>query len=74
MYVCIYVCLYNRTQVECSIGVTSEGLCECLQGSTAMACGVVVLTGTPEITSELLIDRLPALFRRINCRAELPRC
>ena len=61
----------NRSHGGCSSGVTAEGFSECLQGSTAMACGVVVLTGTSEITSQLTSTRLPALFRRINCRAEL---
>ena len=61
----------NRSHGGCSSGVTAAGFSECLQGSTAMACGVVVLTGTSEITDQLTSKGLPALFRRINCRAEL---
>ena len=61
----------NRSHGGCSSGVTAEGFSECLEGSTAMACGVVVLTGTSEITTLLTSEKLPALFRRINCRAEL---
>jgi hypothetical protein len=52
-------------------GVTPGGFCECLQGSTAMGCGVVVLTGTVETSTESTRLQFPAVFRRIHCVAEL---
>ena len=33
-------------------GVTAGDFCECLQGSTAMGRGIIVLTGTDEIKTE----------------------
>ena len=47
-------------------GVTAGGFCECLQGSTAMGRGIVVLTGTHEIGAEEIRRLLPAVFRRVN--------
>ena len=47
-------------------GVTAGGFCECLQGSTAMGRGIVVLTGTREIGAEEIRRLLPAVFRRVN--------
>ena len=47
-------------------GVTAGGFCECLQGSTAMGRGIVVLTGTREIEAEEIRRLLPAVFRRVN--------
>jgi hypothetical protein len=52
-------------------GVTAGGFCECLQGSTAMGRGVVVLTGTQEIVDERVKQLLPAVFRRIHREAHL---
>lgn len=52
-------------------GVTPGGFCECLQGSTAMGKGVVVLSGTSELMAEEVRKRLPAVYRRIHCVAEL---
>ena len=52
-------------------GVTSGGFCECLQGSTAMARGIVVLTGTGEMNTNDVKRCLPAVFRRIHCVGEL---
>jgi len=56
---------------ETSKGVTPGGFCECLQGSTAMGRGIVVLTGTVETADEQARNALPAVFRRIHCVAEL---
>ena len=57
-----------RTQKsgEDAPGVTAGGFCECLQGSTAMGRGIVVLTGTREIEAEEIRRLLPAVFRRVN--------
>ena len=52
-------------------GVTAGGFCECLQGSTAMGRGIVVLTGTDEIKQEQVWRLLPAVFRRVNFKVEL---
>ena len=46
-------------------GVTAGGFCECLQGSTAMGRGIVVLTGTTEIITQEAWNYLPAVFRRV---------
>jgi hypothetical protein len=54
-----------------SVGVTPGGFCEVLQGSTAMSNGVVILTGTGHIAEDYVKCKLPAVFRRINCIAEL---
>ena len=54
-----------------SSGVSPGGFCECLQGSTAMGRGVVVLTGTREIVNEEVRRELPAVFRRIHREASL---
>ena len=61
----------NHSHGNCSSGVTAAGFAECLQGSSAMARGVVVLTGTSEITRQLTNTNLPAFFRRLHCCAEL---
>lgn len=52
-------------------GVSAGGFCELLQGSTAMSQGVVILTGTSEIAADCVRKKLPAVFRRIHCTAEL---
>ena len=52
-------------------GVTSGGFCECLQGSTAMARGIVVLTGTGEMNTNEVRRCLPSVLRRIHCVGEL---
>ena len=52
-------------------GVTPGGFCECLQGSTAMGRGVVVLTGTEEVAQEDVRRMLPAVFRRVHREAFL---
>ena len=52
-------------------GVTAGGFCECLQGSTAMGRGIIVLTGTDEIKAEKVWRLLPAVFRRVNFKVEL---
>ena len=52
-------------------GVTPGGFCECLQGSTAMGRGVVVLTGTADLAQEDVKRMLPAVFRRIHREAYL---
>ena len=52
-------------------GVSAGGFCESIQGSTAMRCGVVVLSGTPEILHEDIQLILPAVYRRIHCTARL---
>lgn len=52
-------------------GVSAGGFCELLQGSTAMSQGVVILTGTSEIVADCVRRKLPAVFRRIHCTAEL---
>ena len=52
-------------------GVSAGGFCECIQGSTAMRCGVVILSGTPEIMHPDGWQSLPAVYRRIHCKAHL---
>ena len=52
-------------------GVTAGGFCECLQGSTAMGRGIVVLTGTPEIKANEAWVSLPAVVRRVDFKVEL---
>jgi len=56
---------------DVSSGVTPGGFCECLQGSTAMGRGVIVLTGTGDIVEEHIKRRLPAVFRRMHREAHL---
>ena len=60
----------HESRVESS-GVTPGGFCECLQGSTAMGRGVVVLTGTEEVAQEDVRRMLPAVFRRVHREAFL---
>ena len=52
-------------------GVTAGGFCECIQGATAMKSGVMIVSGTSEITSEKMQRALSAVYRRIHCNAEL---
>ena len=52
-------------------GVTAGGFCECLQGSTAIGRGIVVLTGTTEIITNEAWVSLPAVFRRVDFKVEL---
>ena len=52
-------------------GVTAGGFCECVQGSTAMTKGVIVLSGTSDIRTNETQKCLPAVFRRIHCVGEL---
>ncbi|MBM4179765.1 MAG: hypothetical protein FJ211_10625 [Ignavibacteria bacterium] len=52
-------------------GVTPGGFCECLQGSTAMGRGIVVLTGTLDTAIGQAREKWPAVFRRIHWAAEL---
>ena len=52
-------------------GVTAGGFCECIQGATAMKSGVMIVTGTTEITAERAKQALPAVYRRIHCTSEL---
>ena len=61
----------ERWMTSASVGVTPGGFCEVLQGSTAMSHGVVILTGTGHIAAESVKCKLPAVFRRIHCIAEL---
>lgn len=61
----------QRWMTGASVGVTPGGFCEVLQGSTAMSKGVVILTGTGHIAAESVKCKLPAVFRRIHCIAEL---
>ena len=56
---------------ECIGGVTPGGFCETIQGATAMRRGVIIVSGTSEITSANLKQKLPAVYRRIHCTAEL---
>lgn len=56
---------------DASAGVTPGGFCECLQGSTAMGRGVIVLTGTKDIDNENVRHTLPAVFRRVHREAHL---
>ena len=49
--------------------MTPGGFCECLQGSTAMGRGIVVLSGTGEIIDERVKCQLSAVFRRIHREA-----
>ena len=56
---------------ESSRGVTPGGFCETIQGATAMRRGVVILSGTPDIASEDVQEKLAAVYRRINAKAEL---
>ena len=50
-------------------GVSPGGFCEVVQGSTAMARGVMVLSGTAKIIDEQVQRQLAAVFRRIHCTA-----
>ena len=52
-------------------GVTAGGFCECLQGSTAMGRGIVVLSGTTEIITQEAWSLLPAVFRRVDFQVKL---
>ena len=52
-------------------GVTEGGFCECVQGATAMRCGVVILSGTPEISEAAFQQKLTAVYRRFNCTVAL---
>ena len=60
----------HATSDKCT-GVSAGGFCESIQGSTAMRCGVVILSGTPEIMSSDMQDSLPAVYRRIHITAGL---
>ena len=48
-----------------SKGVSIGGFCEVLQGSASLARGFFVLSGTPELESDLQDPVLAAVFRRI---------
>ena len=52
-------------------GVSLAGFCECVQGSTAMGRGVIILSGTEEIVHEQNQRQMAAVFRRIHCTARL---
>ena len=52
-------------------GVTAGGFCECLQGSTAMGRGIVVLSGTTEIITQEAWSLLEAVFRRVSFQVTL---
>ena len=52
-------------------GVTAGGFCECIQGATAMRSGVVIVSGTSDMRSASMSQALNAVYRRINCTAEL---
>lgn len=54
-----------------AVGVSPGGFCEVLQGSTARGEGVVILTGTPEIISDKMKAKFPAVYRRIDETGEL---
>jgi hypothetical protein len=54
-----------------SAGITAGGFCECLQGSTAMGRGVIVLTGTLEMVNDEAKENLPAVFRRVHREAHI---
>ena len=83
MYVIVYVHLSDAPEVDefqetlerwldgHREGVSAGGFCEVLQGSTAMSRGVVVITGTSELAAKGVRRKLPAVFRRIHCTAEL---
>ena len=53
------------------ISVTPGGFCEVLQGSTTVAKGVIVLTGTGEVANEAHLRSSPALFRRFQIKIRL---
>jgi len=61
----------SNASVVNQTGVTSGGFCECLQGSTSMGRGVVVLTGTSDAAKDDIKCLLPAVFRRIHREAAL---
>ena len=60
-----------RTGSGAAGGVTPNGFCECLQGSTSMGRGVVVLTGTKETSAQEARCALPAVFRRVHSMVEI---
>lgn len=60
-----------RPSADVKAAVSPGGFCECVQGSTAMSRGVMVLSGTGQITSEEVQRQLAAVFRRIHCTAAL---
>ena len=47
-------------------GITQQGLCEVLQGSTTLSRGVVVVTGTEELGLVRYREEFGALYRRFN--------
>ena len=52
-------------------GVSAGGFCECLQGATAMRSGVIIISGTSELSSAKWRTKLAAVCRRIHCEAQL---
>ena len=57
---CACFCKWFTQCPQCDVGWLLQGL----QGSTAMACRIVVLTGTSEMNTEDVKHSLPAAFRR----------
>ena len=54
-----------------SSGITHQGLCEVLQGSTTLSRGVVVVTGTEELGLDRYREKFPAVYRRFNREARI---
>ena len=52
-------------------GVSAGGFCECLQGAAAMRSGVIIISGTSELSSAKWRTKLAAVRRRIHCEAQL---
>jgi len=47
-------------------GISAEGLCEVLQGATTLSRGVVILSGTEELSDDAYRQQFRALYRRFN--------
>ena len=47
-------------------GITAAGLCEVLQGATTMSRGVIILSGTEELSNHTYREHFRVLFRRLN--------
>ena len=47
-------------------GITAGGLCEVLQGATTLSRGVIILSGTEELSSHTYREHFRALYRRFN--------
>ena len=56
----------NQQQDVRPEGITAAGLCEVLQGATTLSRGVIILSGTEELSSRTYRKQFHALYRRFN--------